>query len=120
MMSRTRRLELDIHGTGVKHDVLCTFVNPGEWFKKRWLVGVGAGFDCLFYIVEADHEGDAIDALVDSEWGHIVKTDDTCQICEDMETRDIYQRSYDNCSCDFAGNYGERVDLDDIRVLRRI
>jgi len=98
-MSRTRKLKCD-EGT-----ITVTFVNPGQWFKRRWLVGVGAGFSCLFYIIEADTDQDALDELVDSEWGHIVKSE-----CDHEDKED----------CIYAGNYGDHVDFDDIRVLRRL
>ena len=104
-MSRTRHLNIDLHGNGQLSRELVTFVNPGEWFKKRWLISVGAGFFCLFYIAEWDCEQDVLDALVDSNWGHIVKSE-----CDHENTDD----------CTFAGNYGEHVDLDDIRILRRL
>ena len=104
-MSRTRKLTIRMYDTSEPEVISVTFVNPGDWFHKRWLVGVGAGFSCLFYIVEGDCEQDVLDALVDSEWGHIVKTE-----CE-----------HDNLDdCTLAGNFGEHVDLDDIRVLRRL
>ena len=101
-MSRTRRIHLDQLGEDPQQ---VTFVNPGEWFKKRWLIGVGIGFSCLFYIVEADCESDAIDELTDSDWGHIVKSE-----CGHEDRED----------CSFAGNYGEHVDLDEIRILERL
>ncbi len=104
-MSRTRktRIKTSVDPAPVERTV--TFINPGEWFKKRWLIGVGAGFFCLFYIVEADNESDAIDALTDSDWGPILKTD--CDH-EDLE------------NCTYAGNYGDHIDLDDIRILERL
>lgn len=102
-MSRTRKLRTR------EGEILATFVNPGEWFSRRWLIGVGAGFYCVFYVVEADCESDAIDELTDSDYGHIIKSEETCP-CEDP----------DQCTCSYAGNFGERVDLDDIRVLRRL
>ena len=104
-MSRTRKIRVKLPGNPAPTERTATFVNPGEWFKKRWLVGVGVGFSCLFYVVEGDHEQDVLDELVDSDWGHIVKTD--CEHDNDEE-------------CTFAGNYGEHVDFDDIRVLERI
>ena len=104
-MSKTRKVRIKFGGNPAPVEISATFVNPGEWFKKRWLIGVGAGFSCLFYIVEADCESDAIDALTDSDWGHIIKTD-----CE--------HDNPDNCT--YAGNYGDHVDLNDIRVLERI
>ncbi len=110
-MSRTRKLRVKLPGYSATTKITATFVNPGEWFKKRWLVGVGAGFSCLFYIIEGDCEQDVLDVLVDSEWGHIVKTDcDHDEPAGPLDTND----------CTFAGNYSEHVDFDDIRVLERI
>ena len=104
-MSRTRKLRLKLSGYSAPTEITATFVNPGEWFGKRWLVGVGVGFSCLFYIIEGGGEDDILDTLVDSEWGHIVKTE-----CEHDSNED----------CTFAGNYCEHVDFDDIRVLERL
>jgi len=108
-MSRTRKIRVKLPGNPAPTEILATFVNPGGWFKQRWLVGVGCGISCLFYIVEAGSEGDAIDELVDSDWGHILKTDEQCEGCLSQDD--------DSCVCSFAGNFGERVDLDDVRIL---
>ena len=110
-MSRTRKIRVKLPGYPAPTEITATFVNPGEWFKKRWLVGVGAGFLCLFYVIEGDCEQDVLDELTDSEWGHIVKTE--CKH-EELEI-DGYL-----AGCTFAGNYGEHVDFDDIRVLERL
>lgn len=88
----------------------CEYVNPDEWFNKTWLIEIGAGFFSLFYVVEADHESDAIDELTDSEFGHIIKTDELCKYCE---VDDI-----DHCECTYAGNYGDRVNLDYVSIRR--
>jgi len=102
---RTRKIRVKMSHAPAPVEITATFVNPGEWFKKRWIVGVGAGFDCIWYVVEGDYEGDVLDNLVDSQWGHIVKTE-----CDHDNTDD----------CILAGNFGEHVDFDDIRVLERV
>lgn len=132
-MSRTRKIKLTLPGRFEPTEEIVTFVNPGEWFKKRWLVGVGAGFSCIFYVVEGGCEQDVIDNLVDSDWGHILKTEEKCEACrqvykdypdQDKEPLDPddehLQELWNECTCSFAGNYSERVDLDDIQVLQRI
>jgi hypothetical protein len=88
----------------------CEYVNREEWFGKTWLIEIGGSYVSLFFVVEADYESAAIDELVDSEWGHLLKTDEQCLYCENM--------NYENCECSFAGNYSERVDLDYVMVYR--
>jgi hypothetical protein len=85
--------------------------NRGQWFGRTWLIGIGVGFDCAMIVVEGDNETDIIDTLTDSKYGHLIKTDDICEFCE--------RQDYDNCVCSFAGNWGERVNLDDIRIMER-
>jgi hypothetical protein len=85
--------------------------NRGGWFEKTWLVGIGCGFDIHRIVVEADNEQAVIDTLTDSSYGHLIKTDELCTACEAGEM--------DDCSCTYAGNAGERVDLDEIRILAR-
>ena len=86
-------------------------INRGEWFGKTWFIGIGCGFDIHRIVVEADNEQDAIDTLTDSKYGHLIKTDELCHACDIDDV--------DNCTCEFAGNYGERVNLDEIRILQR-
>lgn len=88
----------------------CEYVNEGDWFGKCWLIEIGVGYFSLFYVVEADAPSDAIDALVDSEFGHILKTDELCAACEVDD--------HDNCQCTYAGNFGERVNLDNVYIKR--
>ena len=47
-------------------------VNPGDWFGKSWLIVIGEGPGCNFYVVEADSPSDAIDEFIDSEYGSVV------------------------------------------------
>lgn len=95
-------------GRTVKVDGL---VNRGGWFGETWLVEIGMGFNSCFVVVEADTDADAIDELADSpRWSHLIKTDDKCTACENGY--------YDGCECSFAGNYRERVDLDNVYVHR--
>jgi len=111
-MSRTRKLRIKLPGYSASTEILVTFVNPGDWFKQRYLIGVDAGFFCLFYIVEGTDEQCALDELVDSPWGHIVKEEEPCPHSEENDWAD--------CDCEFAGNYGDRVDFSDIRILERL
>ena len=80
------------------------YVNEDGWFGKTWLIGVGCGFSCFFYIVEAGSESDAIDELVDSQWGHMLV---------------IPEEEYDENHHHRAGNAGLPVDLTEVRVLER-
>lgn len=51
-------------------------INPGGWFGKCKLVGVGGCFWPAYFVVEAGNEGDAIDELAESEkWGHLIRVD---------------------------------------------
>jgi hypothetical protein len=84
--------------------------NRGKWFGKTWLIMIGMGFESFNVIVEADNANDAIDELTDSHYGHLIKTDDTCEYCE--------REDYDRCVCTFGGNGGERVDLDNVQIYR--
>jgi len=93
-------------------------VNRGGWFGKSWIVYVGMGFEGLSYLVEADCESDAIDELTDSKHGRVIKTDDHCDVCELQEKMMPEHRCYDDCSCSFAGNFGERVNLDNVAIYR--
>lgn len=84
--------------------------NRGQWFGKTWLLAIGVGFESINIVVEGDNETDIIDVFTDSSYGHLIKTDDKCSYCESED--------YDNCTCTFAGNCGERVNLDDIRIFK--
>jgi hypothetical protein len=77
-----------------------TAVNPGGWFGKTWLIGIGGGYSTAWYVVEADHESAAIDEFADSEHGHHVNVDESDLADYDPET------------CQRAGNDGHVVDLD--------
>lgn len=85
--------------------------NRGSWFGETWLLGIGMGYDTCFIVVEADNKTDAIDALTDSRYGHLIKTNDTCEFCA--------AGNYDKCTCSFAGNASERINTDEIRVFSR-
>ncbi|MEE9594263.1 MAG: hypothetical protein V3V92_02580 [Candidatus Hydrothermarchaeales archaeon] len=87
-------------------------VNRGQWFGETWLIGIGCGFSTFTLVVEADCEQDAIDELVDSKYGHLLKTDKFCEACAEDD--------WDHCGCAFAGNYEDRVNLDEVRILERV
>lgn len=86
-------------------------VNRGEWFGKTWLIGIGCGFDIHRIVVEGDNEQDVIDTLTDSKYGYLIKTDELCDACQN--------KNYDECTCERAGNSGDVINLDDIRILQR-
>lgn len=107
-------------------------VNLGGWSGKRWLIGVGCGYSCLFYLVGAGNEGDAVDELVDSCHGHVVKVDPDHEEEMERKTKVLYEafdkeKAEEMIEEDFelrlwrdverAGNYGEAVDLEDLRVF---
>lgn len=95
-------------------------VNRGAWYGETWLIARQAGFECYLFVVEAGCEGDAIDCLVDSKHGHLLKTDDLCEVCEQQERLQPDHRDYDECSCSFAGDCSDRVNLDLVSVLERV
>jgi hypothetical protein len=70
-------------------------VNKNQWFGTCWLVMIPAGFEAYMFIVEADHEADALDELVDSKFGHLLIADNQEEIEEDS---------------DFGGNNGLLLD----------
>jgi len=84
--------------------------NRGQWFNKTWLILIGMGFESIAIITEADNESDAIDTLTDSKYGHLIKTDDKCEYCK--------VNNFGRCTCKFAGNFGERVDLDNVYITK--
>ncbi len=86
-------------------------INRGEWFGRTWLIGIGCGFDIHRIVVEGDNEQEVIDTLIDSKYGHLIKIDELCDACQN--------ENYDECTCARAGNCGEVVNLDDIRILQR-
>jgi hypothetical protein len=86
-------------------------INRGEWFGRTWLIGIGCGFDIHRIVVEGDNDQDVIDTLTDSKYGHLIKTDELCNACQN--------ENYDECTCERAGNGGDVVNLDDIRILQR-
>ena len=81
--------------------------NKGQWFGRTWLVGIGAGFSTMFFLVEGDNESDVIDTFTDSKYGHLVKLtpDEAENLDPDFTT--------------FAGNNSHAVCLDDVRILER-
>lgn len=54
-----------------KETIEAEVVNPAGWFGKTWLLELQCGFDCDYFVVEADTLSDAIDELAESErFGH--------------------------------------------------
>lgn len=109
-------------------------VDRGKWFGQTWLVLIGEGYVPLVLVVEGDHEQAVVDAIVDSKrWGHEL-TDDVepcneCQQAEEIEQAnremgqetpyEVIRELRDCCSCDFAGNYGDRIDSTRITLMER-
>lgn len=93
-------------------------INRGQWFRKYWLVYVSTGFNGFAYLVEAGCESDAIDTLVDSKHGAVIKTDERCDVCETQDKLLPEHRVYDECSCTLAGNYGDVVNLDNVSIWK--
>lgn len=108
---------IEARANGTRYHV-SGLANKGGYFGKTWLIGVGVGYSSFFYVVEAHSEQDAIDELVDSKHGHILKTDMLCEVCEAQEKILPEYRVYDDCECCFAGNYGERIDPSAIGLLK--
>lgn len=63
------------------------------------------GFVTHMIVVEAENESDAIDALTDSNYGHLIKVAPEDVLSDDWQT--------------YAGNYDEPVNLDEVRILAR-
>ena len=76
-------------------------VNPGDWFGRTMLVAMGG----RWYVVEADHEQDAIDCIVDSDkYGKILT----------ISEEEAEEREADGIEVYRAGNFGEPVDLEGV------
>ena len=33
-----RKIKVQLYGDGSEQEILASWINPGEWFKKRWLI----------------------------------------------------------------------------------
>lgn len=101
-------------------------INRGEWFSKTWLVQVGMSYTTCNVLVEAGNAQDAIDTLADSNRSYLIDTDVLCNACEQVAKLDPEDENnleeieslHNACECDFAGNDGHRVDLDNVWVER--
>ena len=82
------------------------YVNRGGWFHKRWWLTIDGGGFPLNLLVEADNETDAIDVVVDSDWGYWFKIEE--------EFWDDYRVGTDEPTCYFGGNNGVPCDLDNL------
>jgi hypothetical protein len=85
-------------------------VNIGGWFGKRWILGIGCGYSTFMYLVEAGSLQDAIDEFVDSKHGHMVMLSPTT----------VEEREAEGQEIDRAGNYGDAVDLTDLRIAEEV
>jgi hypothetical protein len=81
-------------------------VNRGGWFGETWLLEVGiSNAGSLFFVVEADHEQDAIDEFADSRYAHLIAEDDP-DVINDPDF------------CSYAGNDSHPVNLDYVGLYR--
>ena len=94
-----------------KHYKVDGLANRGEWFGETWLVQSNIGVFAYMIVVEAEHEQAVIDALTDSNFGHMIRDPEPCEYCE--------KEDWDNCYCILAGNAGERVNLDYTHIMGR-
>lgn len=79
-------------------------ISRGKWWGRRWLVGVGMGFECGLLLVEACDESSVIDEIVDSKkWSRWVVSDEPCPHLDNP----------DECDCQWGGNYGKRLDFEE-------
>ena len=90
-----------VNGEHYKVDALA---NRADWFGETWLVQCNIGVLAYMIVVEGEHESTVIDALTDSNVGHMIRGEpEPCEYCE--------KEDWDNCHCTFAGNASERIDL---------
>ena len=85
------------------------YVNPDGWFKRTWcFTHQWANAGCNHYVIEADTIGDAIDTLLDSDFGKNFKISDEeiYQVKRDFLLRKGY------CHNDVE----ERDDIDQIII----
>lgn len=81
------------------------YINPGEWFGEVWAIGISCGFNGAIVLVEADNEGDAIDALIDNgKWNHLFVVD------EDESEEEWHS---------FGGNEGIRYDTEQFMFIAK-
>jgi len=97
-------------------------VNRGGWFGKTWLIGIGCGISCHYFVVEADCEQDAIDEFVDSRYGHLIKVDEDEVEEKEREYEALLaegrEEEFEDWPCR-GGNCGVPIDFDDVVVLVR-
>jgi hypothetical protein len=85
-------------------------IGRGRWFARRWLVGIGMGFECGFLLVESCDESSVIDEIVDNKkWKHWVVSTEPCP----------HTLNHDECDCMWGGNYGERLDYEE-RIFEKV
>jgi len=84
-------------------------INREDWTQDSYkLLLLGSGFCPARILVRSDNVQEAIDYLVDSDrWSHLILAEDECPHGPD---------NYDDCDCNFAGNYGKRIEFDDVSI----
>lgn len=84
-------------------------INRGGWFGETYLIGIGCGYSCFFYVVEAGDEQSALDEFVDSKRGHLLI----------IEDEDDIKEAEEGGWASYLGNEGVACDLSEVRVLER-
>jgi hypothetical protein len=98
-------ITVDFQGKRIKIDGV---VNREDWGVTWWLVLLGTGFDPARILVRADNETDVIDLVTDSPtWKHLLREEEECPHGDDV----------DHCDCEFAGNFGERIDSNQLSYI---
>jgi hypothetical protein len=98
-------ITVEFHNKRIKVDGV---VNRDDRDVTWWLVLLGTGFDPCRLLVRAYTESDAIDLVTDSPtWKHLLREEEECPHGDDI----------DLCDCVFTGNFGERIDSDQLSYI---
>jgi len=95
MITATYQTSRGLHTVEVE-----ALINPDDWFGRTLLVMMGS----RYYVVEADHEQDALDAIVDSDYGKILT----------ITEEDAAELEADGEEVPRFGNYCEPVCLEGV------
>lgn len=74
------------------HDIEAEVLNPGNWWGKTFLIEHAVGCSMIFFVVEADHEQDALDEFADNELrGHLItiRPEDFGDYGEELHVGDV-------------------------------
>ena len=95
---------------GIEVDHYC---NEGAWLDyggELWLLGIGAGFDTIFVLIEAQNEQDAMDEYADSEFAYLTEVSEEDH--REMPDDELEWHS-------FLGNDCKLHREEDFRILER-